>query len=107
MNGSLLGHDTGMGIRDEYNFDTLVNEAERLIIDELENQLAGRDDVCTCEDCVMDMAAYALNKSKPYYRVSLMGTLYAHAIDNTDYAKEIKKSVNEAIRKIKNNPSHD
>lgn len=96
-----------MSFRDEYDFDNLVNEAERLVIEEMEKQLQDRDDVCTCEECTMDIAACALNNVKPYYRVSLMGTLYAHAIDNTEYARKIKKAVSEAIIKIKNNPSHD
>ncbi|HEC61716.1 MAG TPA: competence protein ComFB [bacterium] len=96
-----------MGILDQYNFDILVNEAERLVVEEMERQLPDRADVCTCEECVMDIAAYALNKIKPYYRVSLMGTLYAHAIDDSTYAKEIKKTVNEAIKKISSNPSHE
>ncbi len=96
-----------MGLREKCNFDNLVNEAERLVIEELEEQLKGRDEICTCEDCTLDMAAYALNKIKPYYRVSLMGTLYAHSIDNTKYATEIKKAVGEAVKKISSNPSHD
>ena len=96
-----------MSLKDLYNFENLVNEAERLVIEELERQFNERDDICTCEECTLDMAAYALNNVKPYYRVSLMGSLYAHAMDNTDYAKQIKKAVKEAIEKICRNPSHD
>ncbi len=96
-----------MGKLDQYNFDTLVNEAERLVVEEMERQLQDSVDVCACEECVMDIAAYALNKIKPYYRVSLMGTLYAHSMNDSTYVKEIKKTVNEAIKKISSNPSHD
>ena len=53
------------------------------------------------------MAAYALNHIKPYYRVSLMGTIYAHSIDSTEYAQQVKKAVKEAIKKVSSNPSHD
>ncbi len=96
-----------MSLREIYNFENLVNEAERLVIEELERQFKKRDDICTCEECTLDMVAYALNNVKPYYRVSLMGTLYAHSQDNTDYAKQIKKAVIEAIEKISRNPLHD
>lgn len=96
-----------MGLRDEHNFDLLVNEAERLVIEELERQLGSRPEVCRCEDCVLDMAAYALNNVRPYYRVSLMGTLYAHAIEQTDFVKSVKKAVFDAVEKITSNPSHD
>lgn len=96
-----------MSLKDHYDLENLVNEAERLVFSELENQLKEYDSICKCQDCVMDMAAYALNHIKPYYRVSLMGTIYAHSIDNTEYAQEVKKAVREAIKKISENPSHD
>jgi competence protein ComFB len=96
-----------MGLRDTYDFDSLVNEAERMVLGELEIQMARAKDICTCQDCVLDMAAYALNNVKPTYRVSLMGSVYARSAHQSEYAAEIKKSVSEAIRKVKENPSHD
>ena len=97
-----------MSLKDRYDFENLVNEAEVFVLRELEAQLAEAKDICTCQDCVLDMAAYALNNVKPYYRVSLMGTLYARATeDDAKYSKEIEKSVREAVKKISQNPSHD
>ncbi len=97
-----------MGLRDECDFENLINEAEALVIKELEAQLAEAPGVCTCQDCVLDMAAFALNNVKPYYRVSLMGTLYARATtERADYGKEITKAVREAVKKVHANPSHD
>lgn len=96
-----------MGILENYNFDILVNEAERLIREELERQLSERGDVCTCEDCVLDMAALALNSVKPVYRVSLMGSLYAHSLDDSEYAEQVRQAVYNAVEKISMNPSHD
>jgi competence protein ComFB len=95
-----------MGFRDIYDFESLVNEAERLVVEELDRQLSGRSDLCRCQECVLDMAAYALNQIKPHYRVSLMGTLYASAIDQTEDVQEIKQAVREAIAKIQSNPAH-
>jgi len=96
-----------MSLKDQYDFENLVNEAERLVFSELDNQLKEYNNICKCQDCVMDMAAYALNHIKPYYRVSLMGTIYAHSIDSTEYAQQVKKAVKEAIKKVSSNPSHD
>jgi competence protein ComFB len=97
-----------MGLKDEYDFENLKNEAESLVIKELESQLTDVTGVCTCQDCVLDMAAFALNNVKPYYRVSLMGTLYARATtDREDYGREVKKAVQEANKKVHANPSHD
>jgi competence protein ComFB len=98
-----------MGIRDDYDFSILTNEAERLVTDELERQLKERETeaICVCEDCVIDMAAFALNSIKPVYRVSLLGTMYAHALDGGSYAEEVRRGVTAAIDRIHANPSHD
>ncbi len=98
-----------MGIRDDYDFSILTNEAERLVTDELERQLTARKDesICVCEDCVIDMAALALNSIKPVYRVSLLGTMYAAALDGGEYAEEVRRGVSTAIDRVHANPSHD
>lgn len=98
-----------MGIRDDYDFSLLVNEAERLVTDELERALEELADprVCTCQDCVLDMAAFALNALKPVYRVSLIGKMYASAMDSGSYAEEVRKAVASAIAKVHANPAHD
>jgi competence protein ComFB len=98
-----------MGIREDYDFGVLVNEAERMVLDELERRLAELADpsICVCQDCVLDMAAFALNSLSPVYRVSLLGTMYAHAMDEGAYAEEVRKAVDTAIAKVHSNPSHD
>lgn len=97
-----------MSLEDRYDFENLTNEAEHFVLSELEAQLAETPEICTCQDCVLDMAAYALNNVKPYYRVSLMGTLYARATtDDVERGKEIERAVREAIKKVSGNPSHD
>ncbi len=98
-----------MSIRDEYDFGVLVNEAERMVTDELERALAERADpsICVCEDCVLDMAAFALNSLKPIYRVSLLGTMYAQAMDEGSYAGLVRTAVDAAINKVHANPGHD
>jgi competence protein ComFB len=98
-----------MAFIDNYNLELLVNEAENLVKDELGRQLASREgDICLCNDCVLDMAAMALNSVKPLYRVSLLGTLYAStAIYEESYAADIRNAVAQAIEKIRKNPSHD
>jgi competence protein ComFB len=93
-----------MSIRDRYDFSLVVNEVERLVIDEMERQLTDSD-VCSCSDCVLDIATFALNQLKPYYRVSLMGSIYAQAV-NDEFLKEVRDAVTRAIQKIKNNPAH-
>jgi len=99
-----------MGIREEYDFSLLVNEAERMVTSELERRLAELNDpsICVCQDCILDMAAFALNALKPIYRVSLLGTMYAQAVNgDSEYSREVSAAVDAAIKKVHANPSHD
>jgi competence protein ComFB len=96
-----------MALKDKYDLDSLVNEAERLVLSELETQLAAEKDACTCQECVLDMAALALNNVKPAYRVSLLGSVFARTTGQADQAREIHRAVHQAIQKVKANPSHD
>ena len=98
-----------MAFTDQYSFDLLKNEAETLVIREIEQQLqSGHADMCRCNDCISDAAAMALNNVKPLYRFSLLGSLYAsHAMTEQAYAESIKKAVTQAIKRVKANPSHD
>jgi competence protein ComFB len=98
-----------MAFIDEYNFDLLKNEAETLVLNEMEQQLkTGHDDMCKCNECIVDIAAISLNTVKPLYRFSILGTLYAsQAMTEQSYADSVKKAVTEAIKKVKKNPAHD
>ena len=98
-----------MAFKDNYHFDLLKNEAEVLVINEVEQQLKSEPEgTCRCNECVVDIAAIALNNVKPLYRFSLLGTLYAsQAMSGQAYADSVKKEVAEAIKKVKENPAHD
>jgi len=97
-----------MSFLNEYNFDLLKNEAEVLVIREMENQVKNYPDMCLCNECVVDIAAIALNAVKPLYRFSILGTLYtSQAMTEQSYSDSVKKAVAEAIQKVKNNPAHD
>jgi competence protein ComFB len=98
-----------MAFLDNYDFELLKNEAENLVITELGRQLESfREPICTCNECVVDMAAVALNMVKPLYRVSLMGAFYAtHVMDEKEYARHLREMVFNAIEKVRKNPSHE
>jgi len=98
-----------MALTDTYNFELLKNEAEKLVLDELEIQLEkASEEICRCNDCIVDMAAMALNNVRPLYRFSILGTLYAaQAKNEPTYADTIQQAVAQAISKVSSNPSHD
>ena len=98
-----------MAFSDMYDFELLRNEAEQMVLHELEQQLEAQPaDICRCNECVVDMAAIALNTVKPLYRFSLLGSLYAaHAMNEQTYADSVQAAVAQAIAKVRANPSHD
>jgi competence protein ComFB len=98
-----------MALKDSYNFELLQNEAEELILHELEKQLETQGpELCRCNECIVDMAAIALNTVKPLYRFSLLGTQYAaQAMNEQSYADSVRQAVAQAIVKVKSNPAHD
>jgi competence protein ComFB len=96
-----------MVFKDQYNFENLVNEAEELVVAEIGRQLPEYPDLCTCSECILDVAAYALNRVRPRYRVSLLDTVYVHSRDRSAYLREIRRAVADGILKVKTNPPHD
>jgi len=98
-----------MAFIDDYDFNLLKNEAENLVIREMEDQLKnGPSNMCRCNECVVDIAAIALNSVKPLYRFSILGTLYAsQAMTEQTYADSVRFAVEQAIKKVKKNPAHD
>jgi competence protein ComFB len=98
-----------MAFIDNYDLENLANEAEHMVQEELGRQLESYEgEICLCNDCVVDMAAMALNSVKPLYRYSLLGTLWASsAMTDEAYASSVKEAVSNAIEKVRENPSHD
>jgi len=96
-------------ILSKYDLDELKNYSESIVVAELERQLENiSDPACLCTDCVLDMAALALNTVKPMYRASLLGSLYtASAMDEETFASSVKDAVSSAIEKVCKNPSHE
>jgi len=98
-----------MSFINEYDFDLLKNEAENLVIREMEHQLKNKPgNMCLCNECIVDIAAMALNSVKPLYRFSLLGALYAsQAMTEQAYADSVRQAVEQAIKKVRRNPAHD
>ena len=97
-----------MALIDVQDLDYLENESEKIVLAEIERQLNSLPDyICTCRECVLDVAALALNSIKPLYRVTLMGKIYTSmAMDEKNYANNIRNVVFKAIEKVHKNPYH-
>ncbi len=95
-----------MDINSSYNFEYLKNEAEEIVKEILDKELVKDDTICKCQDCVLDIVAFALNNLKPIYKTSLTGSLYAKSARHTEYVEAAEEAVKHAIEVVKKNPSH-
>ena len=98
-----------MAFKDNYEFDLLVNETEKIVIAELEKQLKEdtENKICKCQECILDIAALSLNNLKPTYRSSYTGVIYAQRLYDGEYKMDVEKEVKKAIEKVTKNPSHE
>lgn len=94
-----------MALSHKYDLSELTNQMENYVFDELERQLdtISDEDICKCNDCVLDMACFALNNLTPRYRSSLMGSLYAE-VNRDEVRRSVSGSVGDAVQKISQNP---
>ena len=96
-----------MSLRDDYDFNIIENIIKDRVIDILDEELQLYDkEVCKCEECIIDMVCYALNRLKPNYSASLYGSLYSNA-DADNKSDNIRSMVLEAIEFVSSNASHD
>ncbi len=91
-----------MALDELYDFSQIRNQAEKIVIEEIEKQLP-EDVQENNEELILDIATYALNHIRPIYSYTLLGKLYTDNLEE-DYYKEVKNTVSKAILKIRNNP---
>jgi len=82
---------------------------EDLVISYLDEILSGKKNICKCNYCKTDMAAYALNRVKPMYVVSSRGVIHTENKKRKRMQEEIDvySLVAEAINIVANVKRHD
>ena len=95
-----------MAISEEYDCSIIENTMKDRVIETLEIELDKREPtLCRCEECIVDMVCFALNRLKPNYSASLYGALYSRANADSNQ-EEIDEMVKEAITFVSSNTSH-
>lgn len=85
----------------------LRNITEEDVEEQLNRLLPTMPNICSCEQCKLDMATYALNRLKPNYVRSDKGALFHKVNTSSHQAKtEILATVVNAINIISQKPSH-
>lgn len=86
----------------------LKNYKELAVAHVLPNILKAFPDICTCDKCLLDIKAIALNELKPQYVVTDLGELYAHVTEmDLQYEANIMKALLDGISQVSKKPQHD
>ena len=86
----------------------LKNMMEDAVEYQLRKILPTMPNVCSCEKCRLDMAAYALNRLSPQYVRTDAGALYQKLNNSSQQAEvEVLTTVVAAIETISSHPKHD
>lgn len=86
----------------------LFNYMESSLEHILPNMLAAFPDQCTCDKCIMDIKAIALNKLPPKYVVTQQGEMYSRINEMyIQYETDIMKALVEAIIQVKKYSRHE
>ena len=86
----------------------LKNIMEDAVEYQLNKLLPTMPEVCTCENCRLDMMSYALNRLSPQYVRTDTGALYQKLHNYQTQAEvEIMTTVMAAISKIGSHPQHE
>ncbi|MGM0410038.1 MAG: late competence development ComFB family protein [Bacillota bacterium] len=90
--------------------EDLHNHTEDLVLDQLENILSKEkfSNVCQCEQCLLDMASYTLNRIPAKYIASHSGGIHAKLAEfEQQYIVDITSTITQAIKIVSKNPRHD
>lgn len=86
----------------------LKNMMEEAVEYQLNKILPGMTNICSCEKCRLDMAAFALNRLSPQYVRTDAGALFQKLNNSSQQAEiEVLTTVMSAINIISEHPKHD
>jgi len=86
----------------------LYNVMEDEVVEQVRWMMARDGEVCTCDICVYNVSAIALNNTKPHYITTQKGELFArvdklNVMDRTQITIEVLR----AIEIVRNKKMHD
>ncbi len=95
-----------MKLNESYNLDAMKNRAEEMVFEAIEKEIQKGGDMCTCEECVLDLAAWTLNHVKPAYYTSLLAPLTPRPEAERAIRVEIELALASGLKKLKTHPHH-
>jgi len=85
----------------------VYNLMEDMVKEELDNLLTGKENICKCAKCKLDMMAWALNRLSPKYVVSDKGRIFTRLQGvEIQFRADVTIELMKAMSKISKNPQH-
>ena len=95
-----------MALEDTYNLEKIRNNTKELVYERIEILLNERNDFCRCETCILDLAAFTLNRVTPRYTTSLLGELHPDRVLEKKIQVEIDLALRAGLKQLKVHPHH-
>lgn len=95
-----------MKLTERYDLESIGNRSEVLVFDAIERLIDSGGMVCTCEDCVKDLAAWALNHVTPQYHNSLLTPLGPEPDQDRRTEAEIVLAIESGLKRLRQHPHH-
>jgi len=96
-----------MFFKEKYPVQNLINENEDDVFKVIDKILDEQKDICLCPDCMMDIAAIALNNLEPRYRVFLVRPVHRDSEIIHVRLQKVEEAVRKALTIVKARPHHD
>ncbi len=85
----------------------LSNYMEKLVFNKFDEVKRSRPDICSCEQCRLDICAIALNNIAPRYIVSNKGEIFTKLdMMETQFGIDVLMAISKAIAVVGANPRH-
>jgi len=96
-----------MRLEERYDFEKIRNRSAEAVYRKVEEFLGSHQGFCRCEECVLDLVAYVLNRVTPDYATSLLDPLHPNREKLMKKAVEIDLALDAGMRKIIKHPHHE
>lgn len=86
----------------------LKNYMEEIVFHQIKDILKDINNMCSCEQCIMDIAAIALNDLPPKYVVTEKGEVYSKiSALKQQFDVDVIAAITKAAVIVKRKPKHD
>ncbi|HEB32043.1 MAG TPA: hypothetical protein ENI15_14410 [Spirochaetes bacterium] len=96
-----------MRLQNRFSLENLRNRTEEMVFEKIEKLKEEGTVFCTCQECVLDLAAFALNHVTPRYYTSLLGPLRPNRTQEKRLQIEIDLALETGLKRIRSHPHNE